>query len=373
MTAGHLPVDPRLATVTARDVLVGGGRIGADTVLLDDHSGNGWLHATSNVTVGGVAGTVVVDAGPDLVPASWAARMVAPITVTPGEGRWPASVVGDVLALCDDAMRWWVASMTRELAGDDQEDLLLRIGPPLRQFLISPATAAIAAIVGIGEPTLIGAVSAQLIGTSSASVPAMSAMPATVDVLRPVAPSADYQPRAGALSAMRTGGEPGTELAPDAVLSGCIRLTDVGRDEMTLLGVVPTSDLGGEVEVTVNIATPEWQDVTNLVDEVRDHGAVALCAPMLARADQDTVTGAEHRLTLRARVRRGVPVQTRDGYAVLLGAGTRLSLLGADVSKRSATLYLQTDNETTDLTKLVGESFDADCGRRSAPLLAAVS
>jgi hypothetical protein len=373
MTAGHLPVQPSLATITAREVLVGGGRIGADTVLLDDHSGNGWLHATSKVTVAGIAGTVVVDAGPDLVPASWAARMAAPITVIPGEGRWPVSVVGDVLTLCDDAVRWWVGSMTRELAGDDEEDLLLRIGPPLRQFLISPATATIAAITSTAEPTLIDAVPAQLIGTSAATVPVMSAMPANVDALRPVAPSADYQPRAGTLSAMRSGGEPGAELAPDTVLSDCIDLTDVSRDEMTLLGVVPTSDFASEVEVTVNIATPEWQDVTKLIDEVRAHGAVTLCAPMLARADQDTVTGAEHRLTLRARVRRGVPVHTSDGYAVLLGAGTRLSLLGADVSKRSATLYLQMDDETTGLAELVGQTLDGDCDQRTAPLLAAVS
>lgn len=360
LSVEHSPVTDKLRSVTARQALADGGRITESTQLLEDHLNGEWLHATSTVEVNGVSRPVVVDAGPDLVTAAWAARVAAPITVTAdSDGRWPVSAVRDALDICSDSVRWWVASMSRELAGDFDRDLELRIGPPLREFIVSPAAAAISAVIAADRPTPITAAASE--GTAPAV--SLERMPASTDTLLPTAPSERFIACPKRLALLRTGGEPGTELSPDTELDHFIDVSRVQRDEMTLLNMASPSELD-EVEVTVNFRTPEYEDVTDLIAEVRDSGAVTLSAPVLAHCNQDTVSGNEHRVTLRALVRRGVALRTRHGYAVVLAAGTRLALLGADATKRHTTLYLQSDDEPDKLS-------DRSCGY--VPCLSAVS
>lgn len=374
MAAGHRRVPPRLNSVPARKILGDGAGSSGDVTdgitLLEDYASGEWLHATSTVTVAGISGTAVVDAGPDLIPAAWSVRVAAPITVTAGVGLWPTQAVHDALLLCDEAVRWWVSSMTRELSGDNDQDLLLRIGPPLRQFLISPATVRIAAAIaaratgGLSAP-------ARFASTLSSTLPATPLLPVSVDTLWPTTPSPGFTAQPGALAGMRFGGGPGAELAPDTSLKNCVETPDADRDTVTLLSLVPAGELDDEIEVTANIAVPQWQDVTCLVEAIRESGAVALRTPVVAYADQDIIRGDEHRLTLRARVRRGVAMRTRSGYAVLLAPGTRLALLGASTTKTHATLYLQVDDEISEQPPLPGEQPVTGGARRVR--LAAVS
>lgn len=352
MTANYIQVPAGLSTAVSRTVLRDGGRISAGTVLLADHTAASkperrnsieasWLHASSSVIVAGRSGPVVVDAGPDTLNASWSARIAAPITVTATEGRWPVTVVEDCLQMCAPEVRRWVASMARQLSGRDNADLLLRIGAPLRQFLVSPASAAIASASASEGPeprrtdhhpaVLTHGHADSARAQSLDSLPLMAAIPDDGSTSR--------ERDAALLAEMRTGGEPGSELAPDTVLANCTKIAEVHRDEMTLLAAADVVDLDTEVEVTVNFATAEWQDVDSLVTEVREAGTVELKAPVLGWVDQDVVTGTSYRLSLRARVRAGVALHTNDGYAVLLPAGTRLTLLGADSSKSHTTLY----------------------------------
>lgn len=355
MTANHLKVPAGLGTAVSRTVLRDGGRIAAGTVLLADHTASeardrrsvaeaSWLHASSAVIVAGRSGPVVVDAGPDTLNAAWSARIAAPITVTAAEGRWPVNTVEDCLQLCAPEVRRWVASMARQLSGRDNEDLLLRIGAPLRKFLVSPASAAIAAAAATDSedsaprrpahhPAVLthgAADSAQ--AQSLDSLPLMAVTRGEGDT--------SQECQAGLLTAMRAGGEPGSELAPDTVLNSATEIAEIHRDEMTLLAAAPVEDLDTEIEVTMNFPTAEWQDVATLVSEVREAGTVELKAPVLGWADQEVITGTGYRLSLRARVRAGVALHTNNGYAVLLAAGTRLSLLGADSSKTHTTLYV---------------------------------
>ncbi|MFA5710760.1 hypothetical protein [Mycolicibacterium sp.] len=348
MTANHLPVSGELTTVMSRALLRDGGLIAPGTVLLPDHAAPaerrsgvvGWMHATSTVDVAGRAAAVVVDAGPETLTAAWAARIAAPIAVSPAAGRWPVTVVEDCLTMCADAVRWWVASMTRQLSGEGDEDLILRIATPLRKFLVSPASAAIAAAharSGVGELQALSHPPA-VVATFGPVHEAVAGSPAALP-LRAFPGGAQKTGRGGALTSLNTSGVPGRELSPDTTLADCVKIAEVHSDEMTLLSVAPVSDLAEEVDVTVNFSTPEWQDVTTLVADLREAGAVQLTAGVLGWTDRDAVSGAGHRLTLRARVRAGVPLQLRDGYAVLLPPGTRLTLIGADVSKSHCTLY----------------------------------
>ncbi|WP_138230354.1 hypothetical protein [Mycolicibacterium aubagnense] len=344
MTANHLPVVPRLSGVMSRDILAAGGRLAPGTVLLPDHAfdqrdrdeeGSPWLHATSTVMVAGHSGPVIVDAGPDSLTGAWSARIAAPVTVTAAAGRWPVTAVEDCLRLCSAPVRAWVASMDRQLSGEDNEDLSLRIGAPLRQFLISPATVAVTAAVAAsrGESPVPALGSGEDVSVSGA-LPAVPLMPAGRSDERERHPMASTL-----LPLMRAGGEAGAELAEDTILEGCGYVAEIHRDEMALLSAVSAAELDREVEVTINFSTPQWQDVTALIGDVRATGVMRLGAPVFGRVDQEIIAGARHRLSLRARVTFGVPVHTREGYGVVLPAGTRLALLGADVSKHHTTLY----------------------------------
>jgi len=68
-------------------------------------------------------------------------------------------------------------------------------------------------------------------------------------------------------------------------------------------------------------------------------GALTLAEGLLAWTDRDIVIGQRQRISLRVRVRRGVVCETRHGLAVLLSAGTRIALVGADTSDQHTTLY----------------------------------
>jgi hypothetical protein len=339
MVAEHFTIPRSLTVVTARQKLADGGRINGWMQLLPDNSGNDeWLHATSTVQVNGVAKPVVVDAGPDLVSAAWAARIAAPITVTPAVGSWSAPVVSDALGMSTEPVRQWVASMSRELAGDDDRDLMLRIGQPLRRFLISPAAVAI----GRMFPPRIGAV--RRVG--QVVVPLLGHMLGDSSALMPSGACENFTPDDALLSRLR-GVPVGCAVGPDTVIDDAIPVSDITRDEMALLALIEPRDIG-EVELTVNLTTAEWEDVTSIVAKIRDAGAITLRSAVLGLADQDVVIGDENRLTLKLLVRSAVPVRIRHGFGAVLPAGTRMSLLGASVTKRHATLYAAVDSCVAD-------------------------
>ena len=342
MTAKDAPAPAPLAGVLASDLLSSTGMLGCRTALLPDYAtredsrrttGMRWLRATSTVTVAGHPATVVVDAGPDALPGAWTARIAAPLEITAGVGdtrsptRWPREVVTDCLRMCSSGVRSWVASMTRRLSGEAGEELVLQPGAAPGKFLVSPAAAAIAELVG---------------GQRSEEVAATGPFEALAAGELPLAPDTSIRPveaPPGMLARMRHGGDPGDELSADTRLEDYVTLPNVHRDEITLLAAAEPFDVGTEVEVTINFATPPWQDVSALAAELRSAGGATLTAPTLGRIDQDVVPGEGHRLALKARVRRGVAVRTRRGYAVMLPAGTRLAVIGSDVTKHHTTLY----------------------------------
>lgn len=310
----QLRVDAR---TPARTVLRRGGELALDVRLLPDHTATGgdtqepWLHARSTVTVDGVAGRAVVDAGPWSASADVAARLAAPVTVTAAGGFWPVTVVGDCLRICPSAVRRWVADMPRELCGPANRSILLRSGAALRDFLVSPATSA-------------------LTGSRGRS-PVLPLRPAAAENAPAAAP--------GLLAEMRTGALPGGALRTDAGLPAHVRVPDLRRDEQELLAALPAADLDREVEATVNFTVPEWLDAAPLLAQIRRAGAVRLIGAVPAWIDRDIVAGRRRRISLRLRVRRGVVCQTRHGLGVLLPAGTRVGLVGADVCGRHTTLY----------------------------------
>lgn len=335
MVAEHFAIPRHLSVVTARQALADGGRINGWMQLLADHTSNDeWLHATSTVSVNGVAKPVVVDAGPDLVSAAWAARVAAPVTVTPAQGVWSESVVRDALEMNAEPVRQWVASMSRELAGTDDRDLLLRIGQPLRGFLISPAATTIAGMFAarIGAVCRVGGV----------IIPVLGNLAADSASLMPGSPPEGFTADEELLSRLR-GVPVGCAVGADTVIDGAIAVKAITRDEMALLSLAQPRDIG-ETQLTVNLTTAEWKDVTAAVAEIRNSGAIVLRSAVLGMADQDAVIGNEHRLTLKLLVREGIPVQTSYGYGAVLPAGTRLSLLGMTATKRHTTLYAAADS-----------------------------
>lgn len=304
------------ARIPARAVLKNGGNLAPGVRLLADYSAGsdgsaGWLHAVSTITVAGEVGRAVVDAGPENASAQWAARLAAPVTVTATGGFWPVTVVEDCLRICAGAVRRWVAAMPRELCGEDGSDIMLRSGPALRDFLVSPATSALTGHSG-KHPVL---------------------------PLRAVTASGVGSPPRGTLATMRTGGVPGSELSPDPTLPVHYRMHDIHRDEVTLLSSVEVGELPAEVEVTVNLPIPEWKDVSTLLDEVRESGGITLTSPVLGWTARDVVAGQRHRVSLRARVHRGVVCESGGGVTVLLPAGSTFTVLGSDSGKGHTTLY----------------------------------
>lgn len=298
---------------------------------------------------------MIVDAGPDSLTGAWSARIAAPVTITAAAGRWPVTAVEDCLRMCSAPVRAWVASMDRQLSGEDNEDLSLRIGSPLRQFLISPATVAVtAAIAASRGESLVPALGAR----EDACVP--GALPAVPLIAAGSSDERERHPMASTLlPSMRAGGEAGAELAEDTVLHGCGYVAEIHRDEMALLSAAPAAELAREVEVTINFATPQWQDVTALIGDVRATGVMQLSSPVFGRVDQEVIAGARYRISLRARVTFGVPVRSREGYGVVLPAGTRLTLLGADVSKHHTTLYAAERSATPETVDDAAQNQDA--------------
>jgi hypothetical protein len=310
------------AKAPARAVLKVGGDLAPGVRLLPDFStggggnleGSSWLHALSTITVAGVSGREVVDAGPDTASAQWAARLAAPVTVTATGGFWPVTVVEDCLRISAHAVRRWVAAMPRELCGDEGRDIMLRSGPPLRDFLVSPATM-----------TLTG-------DTGKTAVLPLLAVEGSGKTVR------------GALAEMRIGGVPGSELSPDVELTDGVHINEIHRDEMAVLSAGAVTELPDEVEVTVNFAVPEWKDVAGLVEAIRESGAVTLTSAVLGWTERDIVAGQLNRVSMRARVRRGVVCHTQRGDAILMPAGTTFTVVGVDTGKGHTALYgIQTD------------------------------
>lgn len=347
LTANHLQVPATVAPVTAASMLSSGGRITDTTLLLADHSPRnsadpGWLHATSTVVIEGYSGTAVVDAGPPLLPAAWSARIAAPITITSRSGRWPAQIVRDALWLCQDAVREWAGAMTRQLSGSNDEDLVLLVGPPLRRFLTSPAVEAIArcaeaatCLARYGGPASAAAI-------DSAPILAVDTEPHPMS----------KQLRADLLKAMRYLDHDGQELAPDTELADAAAIAEVHREELVLLSATTCEPLSESLEVTANIAVPDWHDMSALVQALRPGASAQLSAPLIGLADQDIIGGDGQRLSLRIRAHRGLPLRTRGGFAVFLAAGTRFCVLGTDTAKNHVTVYLeQEDIETVPQTE----------------------
>ena len=300
----------------ARSVLKNGGNLAPGIRLLADHSAGGdrsavWLHALSTITVAGIAGRAVVDAGPGKASAQRAARLAAPVSVTPAVGLWPVNVVQDCLRIAASAVRRWVAAMPRELCGPDDRDIMLRTGPALRDFLVSPAIAALTGEAG------------------SAPVVPLRAAPGGTVIRTP----------REVLETMRLGGVLGEELSEVVELPAGYRIGEMYRDELAALSVAEVEDLPDEVEVTVNFPVPEWKNVTALVEGAREARAITLTAPVLAWTNRDVVAGQLHRISLRARVRRGVVCESVEGLAVLLAEGTTFTVLGIDTSRGHTTLY----------------------------------
>lgn len=316
----ELLVDPK---VTLSSVMKSGGRLTRSIRLLADHTARGrreadvpeWVFASTLITVAGIPGTAIVDAGPVTLQAGQGARMAAPVAVDAAEGLWPQSTVRDCLALSAPAVRQWVAALPRHLDGPHGDELVVTPALSLLPFLVSPATIA-----------LTGAV------RDPAALP-----------LTPGPGASDTSRRGGELlTSLRRGGLPGTALGPDTRLEGAVRIPAAHRDALTVLACAPAADLGREVEVTVNLSVPGWREVADVVRQIREQDSLTLDEPVLAWADREVISGRTHRISVRARVRHGVACRTRTGTAVLLAAGTILDVVGADLvdSGRShSTLY----------------------------------
>lgn len=330
VTANHLAVPAEIGSVPASTVLETGAAVTDSMTLLPNYAAAAdseeaaWLHATSRVVIEGRAADTVVDAGPSVLPAAWSARLAAPVTVTAAAGRWPKAVVRDCLWMCEDAVRSWVGSMTRQLRGDNNEDLLLGVGSPLRWFLVSPAARAIArlAAADLGAPG----------GVAVRARPLLSATDPAAEALK-------TREHAELLARMRRV-EDGTPLPEETVIDGATPLAAIRCEEMTLLSAVIPQALAEPVEVTANLAVPDWEDVTTVVSGLVSGQEVELAEPILAWADRDIISGDTARLTVKARVHRAVAVNTPDGVGVFLAAGTRLTVLGGDITRAHCTLYL---------------------------------
>lgn len=307
------------ATIPARTALERGGHLGSGVQLLADHTadstseGYSWLHAVSTITVAGISDHAVVDAGPDNAPVECAAQLAAPVTVVATTGFWPVTVVEDCLRICAPAVREWVAAMPRELCGEERTDLLLRHGSSLRNYLVSPATAALTG--DSGKETHLPIRPRESNGTPA------------------------DKPQRELAAQMRVGGVSGDELGPDVKIAADVRIAAIRRDELTLLAAVPAKPLSHSVEVTVNFALPEWKDLTGLLEEVREAGGLTLTGSILGWIDRDVVEGQLNRVSLRARVHSGVVCDTTAGQAVLLPEGATFTLLGADTTRVHTTLY----------------------------------
>jgi hypothetical protein len=77
---------------------------------------------------------------------------------------------------------------------------------------------------------------------------------------------------------------------------------------------------------------------------VRESGAVTLTSAVLGWTERDVVAGQLNRVSLRARVRRGVVCHTQLGDAILMPLGTTFTVVGVDTGKGHTALYgIQTD------------------------------
>ncbi len=293
---------------TSLVVLARGGELAPGISLLANHcpvdrrsGGSGpWLHATSTVTVAGRRFDVVVDAGPDEMPVGRVARMAAPVTVTAEKGLWPESVVEDCLGICAAAVSEWVAAMPRYL--NDDGDLVVAQVTPLRYSLVSPATAELTGSRG-EAPTPIP--------------------------LR-AAPDEVQGPRSILADQLRYGGRVGDELPADTQLIPDVRIGELLPDATALLAAGPVGRIGRPVDVTVNLDVPEWMDSTALVEDLRAAGSAMVTEALVGWVDRDAVSGRRRRLSLRVRVSNGLVASTRGGQAVVIPAGTRITLLGVD-------------------------------------------
>lgn len=330
VTANYLAVPTDIASVPAAELFGRGAQISDAVRLLPNHAASAesadaaWLHATSLVAIEGRTATTVVDAGPSVLPTQWSARLAAPVTVTASRGRWPKAVVRDCLWMCEDAVRSWVGSMSRQLRGENNEDLLLGVGIPLRRFLVSPAARSIARVAAAdpGDP---GGAMLRFRPARAAGEPHMRGL--------------NSRMRVDLLAAMRQVDD-GAPLPEDTVIGGATDLAEIHNEELTLLSAVRPQMLPAPVEVTANLSVPDWEDVTEMVARLNAGQEVELAGPLLAWADRDIVSGDTARLTVRARVHCGIAVNSADGVGVFLGTGTRLSVLGADTSRAHCTLYL---------------------------------
>jgi hypothetical protein len=88
--------------------------------------------------------------------------------------------------------------------------------------------------------------------------------------------------------------------------------------------------IGRPVDVTVNLDVPEWMDSTALVEDLRAAGSAMVTEALVGWVDRDAVSGRRRRLSLRVRVSNGLVASTRGGQAVVIPAGTRITLLGVD-------------------------------------------
>lgn len=315
-------LDPCVAAgESAMVALNRGEEIAPGIMLIADHSavdrtlGLGpWLHATSVVTVAGQRYPVVVDAGPDRLLAVNSARMASPVTVAPTEGRWPVSVVEDCLKICATSVSDWVAAAPRRLSEDGRNDLVIHQVAPLRNFLVSPATA-------------------ELTGTRG-----VSAMPIPLRAGPQVDPKAKKS-YADDLERMRCGGLIGRELPSDTRLRPSIGVRSMTPDAAALLAGLPSADMGGEAVVTVNLDVPEWFDIAPVVRQIRTAGTWVLTEATPGWIDRDAVVGRRNRLSLRILISDGLVCATPRGQAVVLPAGTRVTFVGADTTREHTTLY----------------------------------
>lgn len=352
LVADHLPISDEISYIRAGDLLREDGKITDTTKLLPDvatadpeEAGeNNWLHATSTVDIAGRRGSVIVDAGPSALPCAWSARIAAPVSVHTRIGRWPAFVVRDALHMHEDAVRSWVGSMSRQLSGFNDEDLLLKVGPPLRNFLISPASAAIgrcAADLSV-RPVEMPAAWVHHGNRSSAADTGSAAAGAYVRALEPVSGGSamSRQSRVEVLRTLRNLPNGRGMLREDVTLADAVALTDIRREELTILSAAAAQDLLRPVEVISNIDLPDWEDVDDLVADLTNGSAAVLNVPLIGWTDRDIVKGGSARLSLVIVCRRGTPVRTRSGFGVFLAAGTTVTVLTVERSRKHATVYL---------------------------------